>query len=93
MDIKENFYSKLQQIRESAEQLDEISYQKARKAEDKAAEVYHKDYDDETDARRKYMRDKTPESKKEAEEAGKKRKKSAKRVIRFQNYADKKKDK
>lgn len=91
MDIKENFYSKLQQIRESAEQLDEISYKKAREAEDKAAEVYHKDYDDETDARRKYMRDKTPESKKEAEEAGKKRKKSAKRVIRFQNYADKKK--
>jgi hypothetical protein len=159
MDIKENFYSKLQQIREGMDELprprqldalekmrdanvtkkvntlsgikktlddtdkalnvygvkssssdsnkiqgqidsirktrpvNEITYQKARKAEDKAAEVYHKDYDDETDARRKYMRDKTPESKKEAEEAGKKRKKSAKRVIRFQNYADKKKDK
>lgn len=78
---------------EEAEQLDEISYQKAREVEDKAAGVYHKDYDDETSARRKYMRNRTPESKKEAEEAGKKRKKSAKRVIRFQNYANKKKDK
>ena len=80
-------------IREEEEQLDEISYQKAREVEDKAAGVYHKDYEDETSARRKYMRDRTPESKKEAEEAGKKRKKSAKRVIRFQNYAEKKKDK
>jgi len=33
MNIKENFYSKLHQIRESAEQLDEISGPKAREDE------------------------------------------------------------
>jgi hypothetical protein len=91
MDIKENFYGKLQQIRESFEQLDEISHKKAREAEDKAAEKYYNDYDAEKGARKKAIRDKTPESKKEAEDAGEKRKKSAKRVIRFQKYADKKK--
>ena len=36
MNIKENFYGKLQQIRESSEKLDEISHKKAREAEDEA---------------------------------------------------------
>ncbi len=91
MDIKENFYGKLQQIREGAEQLDEISYKKAKEAEHKAAGKYYDAYDNEKDARKKAIKDKTPESKKEAEDAGEKRNKSAKRVIRFQKYADKKK--
>jgi hypothetical protein len=77
----------------SEEQLDEISHKKAREAEDKAAEVYHGKYDDETDARKNFLRNKTPENKKKADDAGESRKKAAKRVIRFQKYADKKKEK
>ena len=73
------------------EQLDEISGAKARKAEHASAEVYHRAYDDETRARRKAIKDKTPESKEAAEKAKEKREKAAKRTIRFQNYADKKK--
>jgi len=72
------------------EQLDEISGAKARKSEHASAEVYHRAYDDETRARRKAIKDKTPESKEAAEKAKDKREKAAKRTIRFQNYADKK---
>lgn len=72
------------------EQLDEISGAKARKAEHKSAEKYYDAYDDETRARRKAIKDKTPESKEAAEKAKEKREKAAKRTIRFQNYADKK---
>lgn len=81
MNIKEKFYAK----------LDEISGAKARKAEHKSAEKYYDAYDDETRARRKAIKDKTPESKEAAEKAKDKREKAAKRTIRFQNYADKKK--
>jgi hypothetical protein len=83
MDIKENFYAK----------LDEISGAKARKAEHKSAEKYYDAYDDETRTRRKAIKDKTPESKEAAEKAKEKREKAAKRTIRFQNYADKKEKK
>jgi hypothetical protein len=88
MYIRENFYGKLEQIRE--EQLDELKASTARRAEHKAAGRYYNDYDDETAARRKAINSKSPETLKGAEAAKAKREKSAKRVIRFQNYADKK---
>ena len=72
------------------EQLNELSSKKARKAEHKAAGRYYNDYDDETAARRKAINSKSSETIKGAEDAKSKREKSAKRVIRFQNYADKK---
>ena len=71
-------------------QIDELKGSTARSAEHKAAERYYTDYDDETDDRKGYMRKKTPEAKEKAEAAKAKREKSAKRVIRFQKYADKK---
>lgn len=74
-----------------SEQLDELSRDTARRAEDKAAAKYYNDYDDETRARRKAIKDKTPESRAEAEKAKEKREKSAKRTMRFQAYANKKK--
>ena len=91
MSIKEKFYAKLEQLREGKEQLDEISGAMARRAENKSAGKYYDAYDDETRARRKAIKDKTPESKEAAEKAKEKREKAAKRTIRFQNYADKKK--
>ena len=88
MDIKERFYGKLNEARE---RLDEVSHALAKRAEHGAAEVYHRAYDQETDDRREAITKRTPEAKKKAEESGEKRKKAAKRVIRFQKYADKKK--
>jgi hypothetical protein len=77
--------------REQAEQINELKGSTARSAEHKAAERYYNDYDDETAARRKALKAKTPESRDDAEKAKSKRMKSADRVIRFQNYANKKK--
>lgn len=88
MNIKERFYQNLQEARE---QLDEVSRELAKRAEHKAAKKYYDAYDQEKDDRKDAMTKKTPEARKKAEESGEKRKKSAKRVIRFQKYADKKK--
>jgi hypothetical protein len=94
---KENRAANLIRLRNkkkvNEEQLDELKASTARSAEHKAAGRYYNDYDDETAARRKALKDKTPESREGAEKAKSKREKSAKRVIRFQNYADKKEKK
>jgi hypothetical protein len=73
------------------EQLDEISRELAKKAENKAAKKYYDAYDDETKAREELQKKKTPEARKGAEGAKAKRTKAAKRVMKFQQYADKKK--
>jgi len=78
---------------EESEQLDEISRELAKKAENKAAKKYYDAYDDETKAREELQKKKTPEARKGAEGAKEKRTKAAKRVIRFQQYADNKKAK
>jgi hypothetical protein len=73
------------------ERLDEISHKLAKKAEHKAAKKYYDAYDAETDAREELQKKKTPEARKGAEDAKAKRTKAAKRVMKFQQYADKKK--
>lgn len=73
------------------ETINEISRKLAKKAEHKAAKKYYDAYDAETDAREKVQKEKTPEARKGAEDAKAVKTKAAKRVIRFQNYADKKK--
>jgi hypothetical protein len=75
---------------EESEQLDEISRELAKKAENKAAKKYYDAYDDETKAREELQKKKTPEARKGAEGAKAKRTKAAKRVMKFQQYADKK---
>jgi len=72
------------------ERLNELK-KVAKRAEDKAAKNYYDAYDVETDARKKAIRTKTPEAKKEAEDAKARRLKAVKRVIKFQKYNDKKK--
>lgn len=74
----------------SEEAINEISGKLARKAEHKAADKYHAAYDAETDARKKYIKSKSPEDKSKSDEAREKRLKAAKRTIKFQQYADKK---
>lgn len=74
-----------------SEQLDEISHKLAKKAEHKAAKNYYDAYDSEADAREKHIKNKTSETRKGAEDAKAKRTKAAKRVMKFQQYADKKK--
>lgn len=74
------------------EQLDEISRELAKKAENKAAKKYYDAYDDETKSREELQKKKTPEARKGAEDAKAKRTKAAKRVMKFQQYADKKKN-
>lgn len=59
-------------------------------AEDAAAKKYYKDYDDETAARKSFIKSKSPEAKEKADAAKKTREKSAKRVIKFQKINDKK---
>ena len=71
--------------------LDEISHKLAKKAEHKAAKKYYDAYDSEADAREKHIKNKTSETRKGAEAAKDKRTKAAKRVMKFQQYADKKK--
>lgn len=73
------------------QQLTEISRKLAKKAEHKAAKKYYDAYDAETDARKKVQKEKTPEARKGAEDAKAVRTKAAKRVMKFQQYADKKK--
>jgi len=73
------------------ETINEISHKLAKKAEHKSAKDYYDKYDAETKARGKYIKSKTPEDKAEADAAKEKRTKAAKRTIRFQQYADKKK--
>jgi hypothetical protein len=73
-----------------SEQLNELK-KVAKRAEDKAAKNYYDAYDVETDARKKAIKTKTPEAKKEAEDAKARRLKAAKLVIKFQKYNDKKK--
>jgi hypothetical protein len=72
------------------ERLNELK-KVAKRAEDKAAKNYYDAYDVETDARKKAIRTKTPEAKKEAEDAKARRLKAVKRVVKFQKYNDKKK--
>lgn len=72
------------------EAINEISGEKARKAEHKSAKDYYDKYDAETKARGKYIKSKDPKDKAKADDAKEKRTKAAKRTIRFQQYADKK---
>jgi len=77
------------------EALDEIANTKKgimalRRAIDKAAKNYYDTYDAETDARAEVQKKRTPESRKDAENARAARIKAKDRVIKFQNYADKK---
>jgi hypothetical protein len=72
------------------ETINEISRKLAKKAEHKAAKKYYKAYDDETDAREKVQKEKTPEARKGAEDAKVVRLKAKDRVIKFQQYNDKK---
>jgi hypothetical protein len=73
------------------ETVNEISYDLAKSAEHEAAKKYYTAYDDETYSREELQRKKTPEAREAAAAAKEKRTKAAKRVIRFQQYADKKK--
>lgn len=75
----------------SEEAINEISHKLAKKAERKAAKKYYNAYDDEAASRKEVQNKKTPEAREAAAEAKEKRTKAAKRVIRFQQYADKKK--
>lgn len=71
--------------------INEVSHELAKRAEHKAADKYHDAYDAETDARKKLIKTRSPEDRDAAGEAKEKRTKAAKRVIKFQNYAEKKK--
>ena len=73
------------------ETINEISYKLAKSAEHKAAKIYYTAYDDETKSREEVQRNKTLEARKGAEDAKAARIKAKDRVIKFQNYADKKK--
>lgn len=80
------------------ETLDEIANTKKgkmvlKRVIDKAFKKYYNAYGDETDARAEVQNKRTPESRKGAEDAKAARIKAKNRVIRFQNYADKKKAK
>ena len=73
------------------ENINEISYKLAKSAEHKAAKIYYTAYDDETKSIEEDQRNKTLEAREAAAAAKEKRTKAVKRVIKFQNYADKKK--
>lgn len=80
----------LRNMNKEETQLDELKASTARSAEHKAAEKYYTDYGDESDARKEYLRKRSPEAREKVEAAKAKREKSKNRVIRFQKYADKK---
>lgn len=88
MDIKEKFYQKLQ---ESREQLDEVSKELAKRAENKAAEKFYDKYDSTTDLRKKAIKSKKKEDIEAAKEEEGKMHKAGKQAAKFQKYAAKKK--
>lgn len=88
MDIKERFYQKLQ---ESRKQLDEVSKELAKRAEDKAAEKFYDKYDSTTDLRKKAIKSKDKKDIEAAKKEEDKMHKAGKQAAKFQKYAAKKK--
>lgn len=78
-------------ISKAADKLHEVSHELAKRAEKKSFKDYYNKYDDETSARKDLQKLKTPEAREKSVKAGEAREKAAKRTMKFQQYADKKK--
>jgi hypothetical protein len=95
MDIKENFYAKLEQLNELREPK-KPSKEHKKDVIDTTTKHSYKDYDDahgkNVDARKKYMRDKTPESKDEVDRTEADRVKKGKRARILQRKSEKLKE-